>query len=179
MAIKTSGTLSYLEVLAEFGQDSDTPMSALYRGAGIVPTSRTVNVSGTRTTLWTPFNGSVNADGSIDAGSSWFWADVFNAGDILTSTYLTFPLRTGNGGVINGTYFGVSAPIEVRGSQQFRKGSPFKEVADESGGGYTVFNTMSYRTSEFFSRQDTVNINTNVPSSGTMSLSNFYGATNS
>lgn len=173
MAVKTSGPLSYLEVLAEFGQDSDTPMSALYRGAGIVPTTRTVNVSGTRTTLWTPFNGSVAPDGSIDAGSSWFWADQFNAGDIFLGSYLTFPI----GSNVNASYFGVTAPIEIRGSQQFRKGSPFKEVGD--GSGYTVFNTMSYRTSEFYSRQDTIDINTNVPSSGKMSLSNFYGATNS
>ena len=150
-------------------------MSALYRGAGIVPATGETTTSGIRWTRWSRFIKSIGADGSVEPGRSWAWSQSYSAGGSLIGTYITFTLN----GSVNATYFGVgTGPIHDRGGQQWEKGGLFKTITAEDGARQEWYSTR-VRTREAYSRTIISDINTQVPSSGKLSASNFYGARNS
>lgn len=138
-------------VQAALGGANPISMSEYYRGGAYVPTTRTVLVR-------EPSSGQYYSNGGYD------WR-VFNSG-ATTAQW-------------NGTYFGqqfgAGVTSIVNGIYTYYRGS---FTGSESGGNsyygfYTINHYGVYRT-----YNSTASINTGVPSSGQISMSQLYGAAN-
>jgi hypothetical protein len=151
MSLPTSGAISIGTLNGFFG-GSGTSMSNFYRGGGRVPATRTVAITAREPSSGEYFNG-FNSDA--------YWA---TAGQVIQAGFpgQGFFNLVGEGA----TSFTSGSSTYFRGSYQggVISGEDFWET-------FGIFRTFPSTT--------TVAINTGVPSSGTISLSNFYGAVNS
>jgi hypothetical protein len=147
-----SGAIS-IGTLNGFFSGSGTAMSNFYRGGGRVPSTRTVAI-----TVREPSSGEFYS-------FRWEWVRNYASGNESDIWW-------------NGSYIGsadISATSFTSGSVTYFRGSFQTSDFDPELGTlrdyYGIFRTFPSTT--------TVAINTGVPSSGTISLSNFYGAVNS
>ena len=150
MTLQTSGAISLSQVQSEFGGSNPISMSEYYRGGSYVPTTVT---------------GSAGAWSSYQANAStYYWSDVGNSG--------TVTIEWANSQVAS---FQGSATTRVAGSYEYQKGSLFSSSGGGKGGGVV---TYYYRVRRRTVGSSTT-VNTSIPASGTISMSNFYGGRNS
>lgn len=147
--LQTSGAISILNIKNLFGGPASPSLANYYRGGSYIPATKTVS-------------------SSVREPSS---------GDYYTpdTTYVWFWFQTGNrnaywAGGLQATGIPQTGSVTV-GSITYYSGTLYYDVA----GSYGTRNQKRgiYRT---YTGSSTVSINTGVPSSGTIRLSNFYGA---
>jgi hypothetical protein len=160
VALPTSGTISINDLRVEFGDSGSSSLSEFYRGGGLVPATRTTSTTTyepSSTTyeysLVSPLYGWVQ-DESSPFTIYLYWNDV---------QLVQF----------SDSSFGATS------SYTHTDGWTYIRTANPSATGINLGNII---VSVFpIRRQKTTttvtNINTGVPTSGTISLSNFYGAT--
>jgi hypothetical protein len=150
--LAASGAIS-IGTLNSFFSGSGTSMSNFYRGGARVPSTRTVAI-----TVREPSSGEYYQ-------FRWYWDQDFsiNRSDIFW------------GGVYTGIVANINATSVTSGSFTYFRGS-FRDTVFDGEGGVIRYYYGIYRT---YPSTTTTQINTGVPSSGTISLSNFYGAVNS
>ena len=158
MALPTSGTISINDLRAEFGDSGSSSLSEFYRGGGLVPATETTTTydPGPGTTdyeysLTSPLDGWVQ-DRSSPYTNYLYWDDVefaqFTDSDFnVTSSY-----------------------THTDGWTYIRKSTPTSDPIDLGDIIVSVFEIRRQQST-------TININTDVPTSGTISLNDFYGAT--
>ena len=152
MALQTSGAISLLNLQNEFGGSNPISISEYYRGGGLVPSTTTTYqpASGfAEVSLSTPFNG---------------WAQRQD------SPYTVRIFWNSNTQVVefSGADLGSPSSYTTGGWTYYRDTNATFTNIPFVGANYDVWEIR---------RQQTVNINTSVPTSGQISLSNFYGAT--
>lgn len=138
-------------VQAALGGANPISMSEYYRGGAYVPTSRTVTVR-------EPSSGDSYARGSTD------WQVINSTG---TSFYW--------GGSFVASAFGAGTTSLVSGIYTYYRGG-YRETTNEGNSYYGFFTLVHYAAYRTYS--STATINTGVPSSGTISISQLYGAAN-
>lgn len=151
MTLQTSGAISLSQVQSEYGGGNPISMSEYYRSGSYVLGSGT-------TTTRQPTSG--DAGGGLGV-TNWF----VNAGQ-NNGTYAVYWSGSSVTGFLAGNH---SSPTSVTiGTITYYRGS------------YQAYNQYlsRYRYGIYRVITATVNLNTGVPSSGAISLTNFYGGTN-
>ena len=149
MTLQTSGAISLSQVQSEFGGGNPISMSEYYRGGSYVPTSVT-QAAGS----WTSYYG--NSSYTVDEAifSVWKW----------------------NGTTISGEFTGGGTTSLNVGGYNYQRGTQWGSFT--SGSGKSATTTTRYRIRRRLAAS-TITVNTNVPSSGTIDMADFYGGRNS
>lgn len=155
--LQSSGAISIAN-LNSFFPGSGTAMSNFYRGGGRVPATKTVEII-TRDPTSGEYYSRTTSDYSV-------WTDYQGSGTIAFKSNANNPAAGWQPPWISG----VSGSSWTTGGFTYYRGSIRESYTDEYG--TTNFHGI-FRTSSTF---NTVNINTGIPSSGAISLSQFYGA---
>jgi hypothetical protein len=162
MALQTSGTISINNLRTEFGDTGTSSLSEFYRGGGLVPATTT-----TSTTTYQPGPGTTNYNYSLTSPLyGWLEDEYFP---------FTVYIYWNNAAITTFTqnYAGEISQDTSGGWTYYRFSSPTTTGLNIGDGTtYSVYQIRRQQTTN-----TTTNINTNVPTSGTISLSNFYGAT--
>ena len=160
MALPTSGTISINDLRAEFGDSGSSSLSEFYRGGGLVPSTQTTSTTTyepSATTfeysLVSPLYGWVQ-DESSPFTIYLYWDNV----ELVQFTDSSFGATSSYTHTDGWTY--------VRASSPSATGIDLGDII------VSVFPIRRQKTTT-----TVININTGVPTSGTISLSNFYGAT--
>lgn len=160
MALPTSGTISINDLRVEFGDSGSSSLSEFYRGGGLVPateTTTTTTYEPSATTyeysLVSPLYGWVQ-DESSPFTIYLYWNNV---------ELVQFP---------DSAFGATSSYTHTDGWTYIRTASPSATGIDLGDIIVSVFPIRRQKTTT-----TVTNINTGVPTSGTISLSNFYGAT--
>ena len=143
MALQSSGTIWMSNIRDEFGNwEPPNWINHYYRGAGLVPTTRTVWAEARDPTSGDLFGGGYSWGHYNDMSGYVMWAGTkYSLGPVpISQGYLDI---AGVGRVYRGTV--------------------------QSGDYFRVYRTYGYQTTQ--------EINTGVPSSGTIWFSQFYGTT--
>lgn len=146
--LQGSGAISINDILNMFGGPGSPSLANYYRGGAYIPATKPV-------TVFEPAGGGWTASPSPKT----YWEDVYT-GDQKTGYFYAYS-RIFWGGVVIAEGFG---------------GTSF------TTGGFTYYRGPIWSGVEFYSyfiRRTSItnqNINTGIPSSGTISLSQFYGA---
>jgi hypothetical protein len=149
--LQSSGSISISDIRNLFGGPSSPSLANYYRGGAYIPSTKTVS-----TTVREPSSGEYYDNG---------W-----------TTYVWMIMTT--------------ASKQVRWNSAVVANPADNSVTSISAGGYTYYRgtlrytqSGSYGISNYYygvyrtsGSTTTTNINTNIPTSGTISLSNFYGA---
>jgi hypothetical protein len=152
MPLQTSGAISLSQVQAEFGGANPVSMSEYYRGGSYVPSTRA-----TSSTVREPSSGTVNGDSSPLAA-------VWNTSSANGGVLIAWPSGTT---IVQGATPGITS--YTSGGSTYYRGS-FHDSDQYAG---TFYNLHRVRTVA-----STTNINTSIPASGTISMNQFYGGTN-
>jgi hypothetical protein len=160
VALPTSGTISINDLRVEFGDSGSSSLSEFYRGGGLVPSTQT-----TSTTTYEPsattFEYSLVSPlyGWVQDESSPFTIYLYwNNVELVQFTDSSFGATSSYTHTDGWTY--------VRASSPSATGIDLGDII------VSVFPIRRQKTTT-----TVININTGVPTSGTISLSNFYGAT--
>lgn len=153
MTLQTSGSISLADLASEYTDSAPYSMSEFYRNGGKVPNSITVNVPA----------GSYTSEQYSTSSPIYWWRQAIFA-DVRW-----------NGTVVNsGQMTNVNATTYSAGGYDYARGALVGLYT--TGTGKTAFTGTNYkikrRTSATTSSQ---NVNQNVPTSGQVSLSQFYG----
>lgn len=149
MTLQTSGAISLSQVQSEFGGSNPISMSEYYRGGSYVPTT-----VGSGAGSWSSYYGTLY---------TYYWAD--------TATSLTL---VWNGTTVY-TVGSSSATSITAGGYEYQRGSFFSSTGGGKGGGpSTSYYKIRRRTTG-----SSTTVNTSIPSSGTISMNQFYGGRNS
>lgn len=155
--LQSSGAISINNIKTLFGGPASPALSNYYRGGAYIPSTKTTTTTVREPTsgeYWTENVTTVRVDVSgFDAGGTTGSTAYYWFSSVVYSAYGNIPSVT-TGGY---TYY--------RGS--------FRKYIYDSTYGITVNFFGIYRTSQ---STTTVNINTNIPTSGQISISQFYGA---
>jgi hypothetical protein len=151
--LQASGAIAIGDIKNLFGGPASPSMSNYYRGGSYIPASKTTTVSGTTRE---PSSGEYYV---VPTGYNWYWyqtggKNVYWNGSIVASNQP----QTGSITVGNVTYYSGTLRSNQVGSY-----NTVNQI-------YAVYRTYPY------SSTTTVNINTGIPSSGQISLSQFYSA---
>ena len=164
MALPTSGTISINDLRVEFGDSGSSSLSEFYRGGGLVPATQTTTTSTTTyepsaTThyfsLTSPLYGWVQDEGSPFT--------IYLYWDNLELVQFT-----------DSSFGATSSYTHTDGWTYVRASSPGATGIDLGDIIVTVFPIRRQKTTTVTT---VTNINTGVPTSGTISLTDFYGAT--
>jgi hypothetical protein len=148
--LQSSGAISLANIQTTMGGASPASINEYYRGGAYVPSSKTVTVR-------EPTSGEYYNYPSVPY--TW-WENVYTP-----FTYVT--VRWPGAEFYPGTDINITSATS--GGYTYFRGSYRTTVSDPYGGGYNLYGV--YRESS-----STTSINTSVPSSGTISISQFYGA---
>ena len=150
-ALQSSGTISILDLRNHFGDTGDSGLSEFYRGGGRVPSQRIIR----------------------DPSSGDYYSPTFNT--IGEPNGGTVYCDGGIGMYWNSTYLGNATSITSGGSTYYA-GSFREQISVDYGGeGSFIINYNLYGVYRTYP----VEINTGIPTSGQISLEQFYGAENS
>lgn len=162
MALQTSGPISIGDLRTEFGDTGSSSLSEFYRGGSLVPAT-------TSTTTYEPGPGTSNYNYSLASPLYGWVEDEYPNEDLLYTVFIYW-----NDSLIatfGQDYQGQISTNTVGGWTYVRFSSPTATgVNIGDGTTYSVYQIRRQQSS-------TTNINTGVPTSGTISLSDFYGAT--
>ena len=150
MTLQTSGAISLSQVQSEFGGSNPISMSEYYRGGAYVPTTISTGAGS-----YSSYQGNI---------CTYYWSDTGNLGIVA--------LRW-NGSDVGG--FGGSATTYTTGGYEYQKGTLFTSAG---GGGKGEPTTYYYRIRRR-TVGSTITVNTSIPASGTIAMSQFYGGRNS
>lgn len=158
--LQTSGAISLNDIKTLFGGPTSPSLANYYRGGSYIPATKIV-ISRTPTT------------GEYFSFGSYIWSQIINDNSSADTPYILWNGVNVSGAPANATSYTTGGYTYYRGSLYTSAYYP-----PSSGGygspptpGYTVYYYYIYRTSS-----STVDINTSIPTSGTISLSQFYGA---
>jgi hypothetical protein len=152
MTLQTSGAISLSQVQSEYGGSNPISMSEYYRNGGSVPNSVTENVAAGSYTSYTYSRDST--DWRLAVTNSLVWA-----------------------GSTIATLFQSSTTSMTSGGFDYQRGT-LQESITSSGKIPVTTNHYSVRRRTSATTQ-TVNVNQNVPTSGTISMDDFYGGRSS
>lgn len=158
MALQTSGTISIGDLRTEFGDTGSSSLSEFYRGGSLVPATTT-------TTTYEPGPGTSNYNYSLTSPLYGWLEDEYYPYTVYiywNDSVITSFTQSYAGEISIDTYGGWTY---VRFSSPTATG-----VNIGDGTTYSIYQIRRQQSS-------TTNINTGVPTSGTISLSDFYGAT--
>lgn len=165
--LQTSGQISIGNLRSHFGDSGDSRMSEFYRGGGRVPATRTVPI-----TVREPATGE-SYDVS-NTGSNRFWetggvADPFDQPRLVWNQVLI-------ANVAPTTSYTIGSVTYFRGT--------LREIRTETYGpggcqGFCTTESYWYAVYRTYPSTRTDQINTGIPTSGQIALSQFYGAANS
>lgn len=162
MALQTSGAISLLDLQNEFGGSNPISISEYYRGGGLVPATTT-----TSTTTYEPGPGTSNYYYSLTS-PLYGWVEdeyfphtvyIYWNDSVITTFDQNYQGEISQDTYGGWTYFRFSIPTATG-------------VNIGDGTTYSVYQIRRQQTTT-----TTIDINTGVPTSGTISLSDFYGAT--
>lgn len=162
MALQTSGTISIGDLRTEFGDTGSSSLSEFYRGEGLVPATTT-----TTTTTYEPGPGTSNYYYSLTSPLYGWVEDEY----FPYTVYIYW-----NDAVITSftqSYQG-EISVDTYGGWTYVRFSIPTDTNVNIGDG-TTYSVYQIRRQQ--STTTVTDINTSVPTSGTISLSNFYGAT--
>lgn len=148
MTLQTSGAISLSQVQSEYGGSNPISMSEYYRDGANVPS--TIN-SGAG--AWSSYQ--YSRTGSND----YYWS------------HNIFAALQWNGGVPS-AYLGASTTSYSYGGYTYERGNYVTQITTGSGKSAT---TTSYYYIRRRQNASTINVNGNVPTSGTISMDDFYG----
>ena len=208
MTLQSSGAISLANLATEFGDGVPHSMSEFYKAGSLVPTTvpdvvTASNLSGTNSTnlRTAQFGGYNPAINTTTPGTAIYihqlWADNGSTGTVNRtfninkggtfnfffgwySYALTAPLTINVNGsqVFYGTQIAYNTTVSTYGSFTAPAGAAINVVTSfpSSGwaGHYTWIGGSSYNNNTI-----DLSVNTSVPTSGVISLSNFYGARDS
>ena len=149
MTLQTSGAITLSQVQSEFGGSSPISMNEYYRGGSYVPTTVSQSAGS-----WSSYIG--NSSNTWDVN---LFAIIYWNGSLLSNPNdgaNTDTLRTYNG-------------------YQYQRGTQWGTI---TGSGKLAINTTRYRIRRRVAASN-ITVNTNVPSSGTIDMADFYGGRNS
>ena len=205
MAIQSSGTISMDNIRTEFGDTGSIALSECYRGGSIVPsslsdtatagsTSATTNNSGRSIDTGLTFNGSnlfsysrwsdngaANVQSwsfTVDKTGTYHYSFGYYFGGFGNSSTATIVLAKNGSNVLN-------TGLASNDSTAYNNGTVSATAGDTISGSFTgsssgwSSNTFNFGGDSTSTKTITVSSNANVPTSGTIALSNFYSATNS
>lgn len=161
MALQTSGPISFADLQAEFGGSHPIGLNEYYRGGAYVPAQITEQTSSNITYWVSP----VRSSGPYT--NAWITIDATNAG----GTKQINIYKNGSAVVV-----GYTPSNALTRTTYYSGGSYIREslaasyvLADFSEKRLYAFRNVNYYNT-------TVTVNTDVPSSGAISLNQFYGA---
>ena len=153
MTLQTSGAISLANLASEYTDSQPNSLSEFYRNGGKVPSTITVNVPA----------GSWSSYLYSQTGTTYYWATFVFASAVWAGSSAGFPSLTGS------TVTSVSV-----GGFDYERGSFVETIT--TGTGKNQSTTSYYRIRRRTSATtSTISVNQNVPTSGTISLSQFYG----
>lgn len=151
MALQSSGSISLADLQSEYGGSSPISMSEYYRNGGLVPNSISTTGPGSYTSYGYSRN---HRDWNLFVFGTINWG-----GSTITSN---------NSGInINTTTFSI-------GGHDYQRGN-FQESVTSGSGKFTVTRSHYSIRRRVSSVTTTTSVNQSVPTSGTISLSQFYG----
>ena len=160
MALQTSGAISLLDLQNEFGGSNPISISEYYRGGGLVPATTT-----TSTTTYEPGPGTSNYYYSLSS-PLYGWAEQESYPYTVTIYWNNTAITS-----FNQSYPGELSQDTYGGWTYFRFSSPTDTNVLNGGVYYSIYQIRRQQTTT-----TTTDINTGVPTSGTISLNDFYGA---
>lgn len=165
--LQTSGAISIVDLQNFFGGDGTPMITEYYRGGGRVPTTR----STTTTTFgaWSAYRFSaLTLGGGPDPGSvtdGWILLEQKSTGTIVSG-------QVWSGGVFVGNSVGTLINFGSDSGFQFERGSFVGSNEDST----YIYYFYEIRSRSFSTTTTTQDINLSVPSSGNITITNFYGA---
>ena len=174
--LQSSGAISLSQVQAVMGGANPISLSEYYRGGAYVPATKSVS-----TTVYEPTSGYYyTTTGGLGSGNpnSFWWLDAMVSGP-------TYPPIGYDPAIAGIRWFGTYISYNVgnryttsytSGGYTYERG-PYQVAYSSSDGLYGPYHTTEYYSvRRWYVSTSTISINTGVPSSGTISLSNLYGA---
>ena len=153
MTLQTSGAISLANLQTEYTDTAPISLSEFYRNGGKVPNTITVNVPA----------GSWSSYLYDRTGNNYYWVVAFFAGGQWAGSSAGFNSLT------------VSTATSVTvGGFEYQRGSFVETIT--TGTGKNQVTSSYYRIRRrTTATTSTISVNQNVPTSGTISLSQFYG----
>ena len=168
MTLQADGTISINDLAGEYGGSAPHALSEYYRNGSLVPDTIT---TGQDTFAW-----------GLSSDTSWFNGDggnyVFSPAGVAEYWFYTSNVLR-----YNVTSFAYPFYISIGGSgsnppsglgQDYEEWSPRTQYLSDASGTYYGLRIKVYVSVQTGS-QTTTSVNQNVPTSGAISLSNFYG----
>jgi len=162
VALQTSGAISIGDLRTEFGDTGASSLSEFYRGGSLVPATTT-----TTTITYQPGPGTSNYNYSLTSPLYGWLEDEYFPYTVYiywNNAVITTFTQSYQGQISSDTYGGWT---------YYRFSIPTTTGVNIGDG--TTYSVYQIRRQQ--SSTTTTNINTSVPTSGTISLSDFYGAT--
>jgi hypothetical protein len=205
MAIQSSGTISMDNIRTEFGDTGSIALNQCYRGGSIVPsslsdtatagsTSATSNNSGRNIDTGLTFNsgnlfsysrwsdnGAANIQSwsfTVNKTGTYYYRFAYYYGGFGNPNTATIVIAKNGSNVLNQGLASNDSTAYYNGSCSASAGDTISGSFTGSSSGWSN-NSFNFGGNSYDTRTITVNVNANVPPSGTIALSNFYSATNS
>lgn len=153
MTLQTSGAISLANLQTEYTDTAPISLSEFYRNGGKVPSTITVNVPA----------GSWSSYLYSRTGTTYYWVTFVFASGVWAGSSAGFPSLTGQ----------ATTSVSV-GGFDYERGS-FVETVTTGTGKNQVTNSYYRIRRRTSATTSTISVNQNVPTSGTISLSQFYG----
>lgn len=206
MALQTSGAISMDNIRTEFGDTGSIALSECYKGGSIIPSTSTntatagslaftSNNSGRggvdsgpnwnsgrllHYSLWSD-NGAANVQTwsfTVDVTGTYHYYYGYYYGGSGNPSTATIVLAKNGTEVLNQGLVSNDSTNSHTGSCAVTAGDTISGSFSGSSNGWSA-NSFMMGGDSYSTRTVTVNVNANVPTSGTIDLNDFYGATNS
>lgn len=166
--LQSSGAISLLDIKNLFGGPASPSFANYYRGGSYIPSSKTVS-----SIVYEPSGSAgVNGVAGVQAEGYWYIGNIYKGVWFNNTSGGSVSSLWWNGTNL-GVYPGVSS-VTIGGYTYYRTTTAnFGSNYSTSCYCYTYYAYYVRRTS---GSSSTVNINTGVPSSGQISMNQFYGA---
>lgn len=161
MAMPTNSatqSISFLQMQTEFGGSSPIGMGEYYRSGSYVP-----NTVSRRLTSWTQYSFDLNEESVAQSDGG---------------AYGAIQVWHFNGGIV---FVGAGASTQVSGTNGYgyKRGTYMSSLytAEDTKNNVPAFTTYYYKIQQWQYNWESVSANQSVPTSGTMSMLQFYGGT--
>jgi len=206
MALQTSGAISMDNIRTEFGDTGSIALSECYKGGSIIPSTSTNTATAGSLAFSSSHSGRGGVDtGPNWNGSSLLCYSLWSDNGAASVQTWSFTVnKTGTYHYYYGYYYGgfgstntATIVLAKNGTDVLNQGLSSNDSTNSHTGscavtaGDTISGSFSGRSAgwsansfmmggdSYSTRTITVNVNANVPTSGTIDLNDFYGATNS
>lgn len=162
--LQSSGPIAISNIKTLFGGPTSPSLSNYYRGSSYIPSTKTVDA-----TVYEPPNGNTFLGVTPKLTAGYWWI-----GGLYQAVWFTFNAKTlWWDGVILMSNIPESTTTVTIGAYTYYRGTDTAYSNFNMSGYYWEYGYYVRRTS---GGSVTVSINTGIPSSGTIRLSQFYGA---